>query len=66
MLEAMERGKPMQKDDNHLSVNVWIINDRDEFLISQRAFTINITNMWRTTGDSAIEWFRCCYKRNRR
>ena len=39
----MERGKPMQKDDYHLSVNVWIITDRDEFLISQRAFTINIT-----------------------
>ena len=30
----MERGKPMQKDDCHLSVSVWIINDRDEFLIS--------------------------------
>lgn len=62
----MERGKPMQKDDYHLSVSVWIINDRDKFFISQRASTKNIPNMWKTTGESAIEWFRCRYKRNRR
>lgn len=49
-----ERGKPMKKGDYHLSVSVWIANKNGEFLISQRASTKNMPNMWETTGGSAI------------
>lgn len=51
---TIERGNPMQKDDYHLSVSVWIENDKSEFLISQRLPTKIAPNMWETTGGSAL------------
>lgn len=44
----------MQKNEYHLSVIVWIRNDKDEYLISQRVPTKIAPNMWETTGGSAL------------
>ncbi len=51
-----ERGKPMNPGDYHLSVSVWIVNGRGEFLISQRTPVPgrHAANMWETTGGSAV------------
>ena len=49
-----ERGTPMKEGDYHLSVSVWMINNKGEFLISKRTPTQIVPNMWETTGGSAI------------
>ena len=50
-----ERGKPMQKGDYHLVVQVWIMNSKGEFLISRRALGEGWwVGMWQTTGGCAI------------
>jgi isopentenyldiphosphate isomerase len=49
-----ERGKQMQKDEYHLVVHVWIVNDKNEFLISKRTPNKSYPNMWECTGGSAI------------
>jgi isopentenyldiphosphate isomerase len=48
-----ERGTTMKKGEYHLSVSVWIINKKGEFLISKRTPTQIVPNMWETTGGSA-------------
>jgi 8-oxo-dGTP diphosphatase len=49
-----ERGTTMKKGEYHLSVSVWILNNKGEFLISKRTPTKIAPNMWETTGGSAI------------
>jgi isopentenyldiphosphate isomerase len=50
-----ERGKPMKKGEYHLIVHVWIINNKNEFLISRRALNDEwCSGMWQTTGGCAI------------
>lgn len=49
-----ERGTTMKKGEYHLSVSVWILNKKCEFLISKRTPTQIASNMWETTGGSAI------------
>jgi Isopentenyldiphosphate isomerase len=49
-----KRGTPMKKGEYHLSVSVWILNNKGEFLISKRTPTQIASNMWETTGGSAI------------
>ena len=49
-----ERGKPMDKDEYHLEVCVWIENNKGEYLISQRSPNKTFPNMWECTGGSAI------------
>jgi isopentenyldiphosphate isomerase len=50
-----ERGKQLQKDEYHLVVHVWIVNDKNEFLISKRTPNKpSYPNMWECTGGSAI------------
>lgn len=44
----------MNNGEYHLSVSVWIINNKGEFLISKRTPTQIIPNMWETTGGAAI------------
>lgn len=51
---TIKKGEPMQKEDYHLSVSVWIQNDNGQFLISQRVPKKIAPNMWETTGGSAI------------
>jgi 8-oxo-dGTP diphosphatase len=50
----LERGKLMQKGEYHLSVSVWILNKKGEFLISKRTPTKIAPNMWEITSGSAI------------
>lgn len=49
-----ERGTTMKKGEYHLSVSVWIVNSKCEFLILKRTPTQITPNMWETTGGSAI------------
>ena len=48
-----ERGKQMNAGDYHLVVNVWIMNNKGEFLISKRASEA-ACGMWQTTGGAAV------------
>ena len=50
----VERGKPMQQDEYHLVVHVWLTNPRGKFLITKRADAKPFAGMWETTGGSAI------------
>lgn len=52
--KILEKGKPMQKGDYHLSVTVWIQNHKGEFLISKRTPNEHTPNMWEPTSGSAI------------
>ena len=49
-----ERGKPMCKGEYHLTVNVWIENDKGEYLISQRSPNKSFPNIWECTGGNAV------------
>jgi len=46
-----ERGKPLSKHDLFLTVHVWIVNARNEFLITRR--TPHRNHLWHTTGGCA-------------
>lgn len=48
------RGDKLGNDDFHLVVNAWIMNENEEFLITQRASTKSHPLMWECTGGSAI------------
>ena len=48
-------GKPLQKGEYHLVVHVWILNNKDEFLIQKRIpGTRDISGKWETVGGHAI------------
>lgn len=49
-----QKGKPMKAGEFHLSVSVWILNSRGEFLISKRVHKGTDPSMWHTTGGGAI------------
>lgn len=49
-----ERGTPMQPGEYHLSVMVWLVNQKGEFLISRRAAAKNNAGQWEPTGGSAV------------
>lgn len=52
---TMEKGAPMAYGEYHLSVSVWIVNEKGEFLISKRVSTKKAApDMWETTGGSAL------------
>lgn len=48
------RGTKLNNDDFHLVVNAWILNDKGEFLITQRSANKSHPLMWECTGGSAI------------
>ena len=48
------RGTKLNDDDFHLVVNVWIMNDKKEFLITQRSINKSHPLMWECTGGSAL------------
>lgn len=48
------RGDPLGSGDYHLSVHVWIMNSKGEFLITQRAPTKGYPLMWECTGGAAV------------
>ncbi len=47
-----KRGEQLEENEFHLVVNVWIVNDKKELLISQRIATKPHGLMWETTGGS--------------
>jgi len=49
-----ERGKPMRKGEYHLTVYVWIENDKGEYLISQRSPNKPFPELWECTGGNAV------------
>ena len=49
-----KRGKPMNINEYHLEVSVWIKNNKGEYLISQRSPNKSFSNMWECTGGNAI------------
>ena len=49
------RGEKLANNEFHLVVNAWIINDKGEFLITQRAPNKIFPLMWECTGGSALE-----------
>lgn len=48
------RGSKLNDSDFHLVVNAWIVNDKNEFLITQRVATKSHPLMWECTGGSAL------------
>lgn len=49
------RGEKLKAGDFHLVVHIWIINDRNEYLIQRRAEHLKLfPGIWATTGGSAI------------
>lgn len=48
------RGSKLNNDDFHLVVNAWIINDKGEFLITQRNAKKSHPLMWECTGGSTL------------
>ena len=49
-----KRGTTLGKDEYHLTVYVWIRNDKGEYLISKRAPNKTSSNLWECTGGNAI------------
>lgn len=48
------RGDKLNDDEFHLVVNTWIINNENEFLVSQRSINKSHPLMWECTGGSAL------------
>jgi len=50
-----ERGTPMTKGDYHLIVQVWILNNNGQYLITKRSPSQSFwPNRWHTTGGCAV------------
>ena len=47
------RGEKLADDEFHLVINAWIINDKNQFLITQRCAKKSHPFMWECTGGSA-------------
>lgn len=48
------RGDKLTDDQYHLVINAWIINDKNEYLITQRSPNKSHPCMWECTGGSAL------------
>lgn len=48
------RGDFMEDGEYHLSVHVWLLNHKGEFLLTKRSPNKGYPNMWESTGGSAI------------
>lgn len=48
------RGTKLNNDEFHLVINAWIMNDKGEFLITQRNANKSHPLMWECTGGSAL------------
>jgi len=48
------RGDKLNDDEYHLVINAWIINENNEFLITQRSPNKSHPCMWECTGGSAL------------
>lgn len=48
------RGDKLGDDEYHMVINAWIVNDKNQFLITQRVATKPHGLMWECTGGSAL------------
>ena len=48
------RGDKLKDNEFHLVVNAWIVNDKKQFLITQRSLNKSFQLMWECTGGSAL------------
>lgn len=48
------RGDTLSDEEYHLVINAWIINEKNEFLITQRSPNKSHPCMWECTGGSAL------------
>lgn len=48
------RGDFLKRGDYHIVVHVWIMNQKNEFLLTKRAPTKGFPNMWETPGGAAL------------
>jgi len=54
--KTIERGDELKKDQYHLVVHIWIINDSNQLLIQKRAEHLKLEpGIWATAGGSAIQ-----------
>lgn len=53
--KTVKRGDKLKFGEYHLVVNIWIKNDQNEFLITQRSINKSHPLMWECTGGSAIK-----------
>lgn len=53
--KTIKRGEKLQDNEYHLVTNAWIINDNNEFLITQRSENKTHPLMWECTGGSALK-----------
>ncbi len=51
---TQKRGDPFKDGDYHLVVHVWVVNIKNEFLITRRAPNKGYPYMWECTGGSAL------------
>lgn len=52
--KIIKRGDKLNENEFHLVTNAWIINDKSEFLITQRNSTKKHPFMWECTGGSVL------------
>ena len=48
------RGEFLAEGDYHLSISVWLLNHKGEYLITKRALNKGFPGMWESTGGSAL------------
>lgn len=48
------RGEFLAEGDYHLSISVWLLNQKGEYLLTKRAPNKGFPGMWESTGGSAI------------
>ena len=49
-----KRGDRMKDGDYHLTVHVWLVNSKGEFLLTKRSPNKGFPNLWEATGGSAL------------
>jgi len=53
--KTVERGASMTQEEYHLVAQIWIVNSKNEFLISKRSPDKDMfPNLWECTGGSAV------------
>lgn len=52
--KVVNRGDKLNDNEHHLVVNAWIINNKNEFLITKRNPNKSHPYMWECTGGSAV------------
>lgn len=49
-----EKGTPFNEGEYHIAVHAWIVNDKNEVLLTQRRFDDTFPGMWEPTAGSIL------------